>query len=160
MRTFWLGLGAGVVAATLVIGAGQTLQGQPPVSHSGMVEQPSTASDWQQAAQKAGMVVLTQAQLNQKLDQAKTDGANQKAAELAKQPPAPVAPTTVHLYIQPGMGTTDVARLLQAAGVLEDGNQLIELRQNSPNPIRAGVYDLPLKGNPADVLKAISTPPH
>ncbi|MGZ4111917.1 MAG: hypothetical protein ACXVP5_05700, partial [Tumebacillaceae bacterium] len=65
----------------------------------------------------------------------------------------------VHVYIQPGMGTTDVATLLQSAGVIEDGNQLITLKQTSPNPIRAGTYNLPLKGKAADVLKAISTPP-
>ncbi|MGZ4106458.1 MAG: hypothetical protein ACXVO1_03805 [Tumebacillaceae bacterium] len=159
-RMFVLGLGAGILAATLVLGASDTLLGGNSTAQPKTVQESTGTVDWQAAAKQAGMLVMTQKDLDQKLADARTDGVKKKEAELAAKPPAtPPAPTTVHVYIQPGMGTTDVATLLQSAGVIEDGNQLITLKQTSPNPIRAGTYNLPLKGKAADVLKAISTPP-
>jgi hypothetical protein len=159
-RFFLLGLGAGILVATLVLGAADTLQGQSQTNEPKTVQESMGSSDWQLAAKQAGMVVLSEKELDQKLADAGTAAAKKKEAELAAKPPAS-APVqkTVNVYIQPGMGTTDVARLLQAAGVLEDGNELINLRQNSPNPIRAGTFVLPLKGKAGDVFKLISTPP-
>ncbi|MBL0388941.1 hypothetical protein JJB07_20295 [Tumebacillus sp. ITR2] len=153
-RSLLFGLGAGLVVATLVFGVGSALI--PVNASSSAPATPQAAADWKAEAEKAGMVVLAQDELQTRLQTAHDEGAKQKETELAAKP-SPVQ--TVHVYIQPGMGTTDVARLLQASGVLEDGNQLINLRNTSTNPIRAGVYDLPLKGDPAAVLKAIATPP-
>ena len=144
-RALFLGVGAGLLAATLTFGIGQSLTPAAPAA-------PTPAP----AAPKAGMIELTQAELDERLAAAKGEGAKQKEAELASQP---AAPQKVAVYIQPGMGTTDVALLLQAAGVLADGNELIRLRQNHPNPIRSGTYQLPLKGDPQEVLKLIATPP-
>jgi uncharacterized transporter YbjL len=152
-RSLLLGLGAGLLLATLVLGAGSTLM---PAAQSPSASQTQPAADWKAEAAKAGMVVSAQAELDQRLKQAHEEGAQQKAAELSAKP---AQAQTVHVYIQPGMSTTDVAVLLQGAGVLEDGNQLIALRDKSPTSIRSGVYDLPLKGDPLQVLKAIATPP-
>lgn len=164
MRTFWLGLGAGILVATLAIGAGETLQGKGPVSEPKMVstkigstQSMSAPADWKQEAQKAGMLVLSQADLNQRLAAAKSDGAQQKAAELAAQKQATQsAPTKVEVYIQPGLGTAAIAQLLQAAGVLTDGNELIALREKSPNPLRAGIFDLPLQSDAATIFKMLT----
>lgn len=159
-RFFVLGLGAGILAATLVLGAANTLQGRGQTGEPKNVQESVGSADWQQAAKQAGMVVLSKQELDQKLADARVDAAKKKEAELAAKTPAPSpAPKTVNVYIQPGMGTTDIARLLQAAGVLEDGNELIHLRQSSSSPIRAGTYTLPLKGKAEDVFKLISTPP-
>lgn len=151
-RALFLGVGAGLLAATVVLGIGQSLIPDQPATPA---QTPQTG-DWKRAAEQAGMTVLTKQELDERLAAAKSEGAKQKADELAQQP---AVPQTVSVYIQPGMGTNDVALLLQAAGVLADGNELIRLRQNHPNPIRSGTYQLPIKGDPQAVLKAIATPP-
>lgn len=153
-RSVLLGLGAGILLATLAIGVGNELLSSAPAPAP---VQPT--SDWKAEAAQAGMVVYSKADFEQQITKAREEGAKQKETELAAKPAEPAPPKTAHVYIQPGMGTTDVARLLQAAGVLEDGNQLIAVRDRSATPIRAGVYDLPLKGDPLAVLKAIATPP-
>ncbi|KEO82961.1 hypothetical protein [Tumebacillus flagellatus] len=155
-RSLSLGLGAGVLAATLVLGIGSMYVPASSSAPAAPADGQTPSTDWKAEADKAGMVVLAKDELDKRLQQAREEGAKQKADELAAQP---ASAKTVHVYIQPGMGTTDVARLLQASGVLEDGNALISLRSSSQNPIRAGVYDLPLKGDPAAVLKLIATPP-
>lgn len=141
-RALFLGVGAGLLAATLAFGIGQSRQ---PAVTAPPVQTP-----------QAGTISLTQQELDERLAAAKSEGAKQKAAELAQVPPAP---QQVTIYIQPGMGTNDVALLLQAAGVLADGNELIRLRQSHANPIRSGTYQLPLKGDPQAVLTQIATPP-
>lgn len=163
MRNFVLGAGTGILAATLILSFGNMFQSPQEPSSTKQAPLPQTNSspaDWQQAAKSAGMVLMKQADLDQKLAQARADGAQQKAAELAASkasaPPAP--PSTVFVYIQPGMGTAQIAMLLQAAGVLEDGNQLIQRRAGTSTQIRAGTYQLPLKGNLDDVWHTITTP--
>jgi hypothetical protein len=151
MRTLSMGVGAGILTATLVIGIGQSLSGPENASKPA-----APAADWKQAAEQAGMVYFPKKEYEDKLAAARSEGAKAKEAELAAKPSAP---STVHVYIQPGLSTTDVAILLQGAGVLEDGNQLIQLRSSHPNPIRSGTYDLPLKGDAKAVLQAIATPP-
>ena len=151
-RSLLVGFGAGLLLATLIIGGVSTMQ---PVAQSPSASL-TQSTDWKAEATKAGMVVLAQVELDQRLKQAHDEGAKQKETELSANP---AQAQTVHVYIQPGMGTTDVARLLQASGVLEDGNQLISLREQNSSSIRAGVYDLPLKGDPQAVFKAIATPP-
>lgn len=163
MRNFVLGVGAGILAATLILSLGDFFQApaEPSSTKQAALPQPSSSpTDWQQAAKNAGMVLMKQADIDQKLAQARSDGAQQKAAELAasKASAPPPAPTTVFVYIQPGMGTAQIAMLLQAAGVLEDGNQLIQRRAGSSTQIRAGTYQLPLKGNLDDVWQTITTP--
>lgn len=156
-RHFVLGLGAGLIAATLAFAAGDALSvktvPQPsPQGTAGQAEgNGGTEADWREAAKQAGLVLLSQAELDQKLAAAKAEGE-------AKQPET-AEPDSVFVYILPGMGTNDVARLLQAAGVVEDGNRLIDLRSRQENPIRAGMYELKLKMDPAEVLKQIATPP-
>jgi hypothetical protein len=151
IRTLSLGVGAGILAATLAIGFGQSMNGLNEAS------QPvDIAADWKQAAEQAGMVYFPKQEYEEKLAAARAEGAKAKEAELAAKPSEP---TTVQVYIQPGLGTTEVATLLQGAGVLEDGNQLIRLRSSRSNPIRSGRYNLPLKGDPEAVLKMITTPP-
>ncbi|MGB8955214.1 MAG: hypothetical protein WCC10_07565 [Tumebacillaceae bacterium] len=155
IRDLTLGLGGGLLAATLVFGAADALL---PKSGEGTPE-PKTSD--QQATQQADLTVLPKAEYEQKLADARAEGAKQKADELAqqKQQEAAQAPNKVYVYIQPGMGTTDVALLLQAAGVLSNGNELIQLRQQQTNPIRSGTYLLPLKGDAKEVMKLIATPP-
>ncbi|ARU62484.1 hypothetical protein CBW65_17095 [Tumebacillus avium] len=156
-RLFFLGLGTGLIAATLVIGAGSSLvkdSSDAEPKQAAPTEQ-ATEVDWQQAAKQAGMVVLKKDDYQQQLTKAQADGAKQKEAELKKN----TASSGVFVYIQPGMGTTDVAILLQAAGVLQDGNRLIALREDWPNPIRAGTYELKKNSDPQEVLQTIATPP-
>ncbi|HEU4965116.1 MAG TPA: hypothetical protein VFV52_14910 [Bacilli bacterium] len=150
-RPFFLGIGAGLIAATLVFAAGDALQPAPqPEATPQTPGQKTDESDWQEQAKQAGLLLLTQEQLDQKLAAAKQGAA-------PKQEPA--KPTSIYVYILPGMGTNDVARLLQAAGVVEDGNRLIELRSEQEDPIRAGMYELQFKMDPADVLHKITTAP-
>ncbi|MCX7568546.1 hypothetical protein OS242_01010 [Tumebacillus sp. DT12] len=151
-RALFLGVGSGLLAATLTLGIGQSLSSTQPVMPAPIQQ----GGDWKQAAEQAGMAVLTKQELDERLAAAKSEGAKQKAEELAQ---VPSAPQTVSVYIQPGMGTNDVALLLQAAGVLANGNELIRLRQGHPNPIRSGTYQLPVHGDPQAVLKQIATPP-
>ncbi|PWK12682.1 hypothetical protein [Tumebacillus permanentifrigoris] len=151
-RSLLVGFGAGLLLATLIIGGASTLvpaASAPPIT-------PTPSTDWKAEALKSGMVVLAQTELDQQLKQAHDEGAKQKETELSGKPEQV---QTIHVYIQPGMGTTDVAWLLQASGVVEDGNQLIALREKGSASIRAGVYDLPLKGDPQAVFKVITTPP-
>ncbi|TCP58850.1 hypothetical protein EV586_10149 [Tumebacillus sp. BK434] len=156
-RLFFLGLGTGLIAATLVIAGGNSLlpKAETPAAEHPQQEQPATQTDWRQAAKEAGMVVLPEDDYQKQLAGAKADGAQQKEAELKKN----TADSGVFIYIQPGMGTTDVAILLQASGVLQDGNRLIALRENWPNPIRSGTYQLKKNSDPQEVLKTIATPP-
>lgn len=159
-RLFFLGLGTGLIAATLVIGAGSSLvkdtsDAEPKQAAPTEQAEQATEADWQQAAKQAGMVVLKKDDYQQQLAKAQADGAKQKEAELKKN----TASSGVFVYIQPGMGTTDVAILLQASGVLQDGNRLIALREDWPNPIRAGTYELKKNSDPQEVLKTIATPP-
>ena len=146
IRDLTLGLGGGLLAATLVFGAADALL---PKSGGGTPE-PKTSD--QQAAQQADLTVLPKAEYEQKLAEARAEGAKQKADELAqqKQQEAAQAANKVYVYIQPGMGTT---------GVLSNGNELIQLRQQQSNPIRSGTYLLPLKGDAKEVMKLIATPP-
>ena len=151
IRDLTLGLGGGLLAATLVFGAADALL---PNSGEGT---PEPAPSGQQPAQQADLTVLPKAEYEQKLAEARAEGAKQKADELAAQKQQEA--NKVYVYIQPGMGTTDVALLLQAAGVLSDGNELIQLRQQQKNPIRSGTHLLPLKGDAKEVMKLIATPP-
>ncbi|ASS75622.1 hypothetical protein CIG75_11900 [Tumebacillus algifaecis] len=153
-RMLVLGLGAGMIVATLVLGAGNQLQMEPEEKPE-QNETTQPAIDWQQEATKADMVVLKKDEYQQQLTQAQEEGAKQKEAELNKNPVV----DKVFVYIQPGMGTTDVAILLQAAGVLQDGNRLISLRESWSNPIRSGTYEFTKNFDPQEVLKTIATPP-
>jgi hypothetical protein len=153
-RTLVLGLGAGMIAATLILGAGSQWVTEAPQEPK-QAEPEQAETDWKKAAEQAGMVVLKKEEYEERLSQAKADGAKQKEAELQQG----AAANSVFVYIQPGMGTTDVAILLQAAGVISDGNQLISLRESWPTPIRAGTYELKKNSDPKEVLKAIATPP-
>lgn len=152
IRDLTLGLGGGLLAATLVFGAADALL--PKAGGGTPVPVPTD----QKSAQQADMTVLPKAEYEQKLADARAEGAKQKADELAAQKQQQEA-NKVYVYIQPGMGTTDVALLLQAAGVLSDGNELIQLRQQQKNPIRSGTYLLPVKGDAKEVMDLIATPP-
>jgi hypothetical protein len=165
-RALLLGLGSGIIAATVVIGAGDVIMPKDttqPVAPAPEQQNPATpapATDWQKAAQEAGMVVLSKQDFDQKLAQAKTEGANAKEAELANKPaPPPAAPTTVRVYIQNGMGTKDVGNLLKAAGVIANVDEFVAARQNHNSPIRAGIYELRLNSTPQEVFKVVATPP-
>ena len=155
MRDLALGLGGGLLVATLVFGAADALL--PKDAAQTPSPAPSAEQQEPNQEQKPDTVELPKAEYEKKLAEARAEGAKQKADELAGQKQA--APNQVYVYIQPGMGTTDVAILLQGAGVLSDGNELIQLRQQQSNPIRSGTYLLPVKGNAKDVLKMIATPP-
>ena len=157
IRSLSLGAGLGVIAATLVIAANQAMMPSPPPGPEAQPAQPPVQADWKQAAEQAGMAVLPKQELDQKIEQAKNDGAKQKEAELAGQP---AASSKVFVYITSGMGTSDVAVLLKAAGVIEDSAAFIQQRAQQTNPIREGTYELPLKADPKDVLKIIANPPH
>lgn len=163
MRALLLGLGSGMLVATVVIGAGEVLSPEDPAQPSAPVpqqEQGATPTDLQKAAQEAGMVVLSKEEFDQKLGQARNEGAQAKAAELANKPaPAPTAPTTVRVYIQSGMGTKDVGQLLKAAGVIANVDEFVAARQNHNSPIRAGIFELRLNSTPQDVFKVVATPP-
>jgi len=163
MRALLLGLGSGMLVATVVIGAGEMLSPEAPAQPSAPAQeqgQGTTPTDWQKAAQEAGMIVLSKEEFDQKLVQSKTEGAKAKEAELAAKPaPAPAAPTTVRVYIQSGMGTKDVGQLLKAAGVIANVDEFVAARQNHNSPIRAGIYELRLNMTPQDVFKVVATPP-
>ena len=90
-RALLLGLGTGMLAATVVIGAGQVLvpnnTSQPPATTPQQPEQGATPAtmDWQKAAQEAGMLVFSKADFEQKIAQAQQEGAKEKEAELAER---------------------------------------------------------------------------
>ncbi|MFD2171328.1 hypothetical protein [Tumebacillus lipolyticus] len=157
-RKFFLGLGTGMIAATLIIGAGGEWLADQAAGSQQTVQAPPS-SDWRAEAEQAGLVVLKKEEYQQQLTSAEEKGAQQQAAQQKEAQAQQGASDSVFVYIQPGMGTTDVAILLQAAGVISDGNGFIASRGEWSNPIRSGAYELKKNSNPKDVLKAIATPP-
>ncbi len=163
IRALLLGLGSGMLAATVIIGVGEALSPDssqlnvPAVPQQQGTAQETPAVDWAKAAKEAGMVVLSQTEFEQKIAQAKTDGAKAKEVELVNKQPAPSA--TIRVYIQSGMGTKDVGQLLNAAGVIGDVNEFVAARQNHNSPIRAGIYELRVNMTPQEVFKVVATVP-
>jgi len=154
VRSVSLGAGLGLLVASLIFYAGQSLLPDATALPSPQ-ETPAagTASDWKQAAQQAGMAVLTQQELEQRVEQARLAGAEQKAKELQEQRAG-----KVFVYIPNGMGSADVAQLLHASGVIENREAFLQARAGQANPIRMGTYELPLKANPQEVLRLLSNP--
>ncbi|MFC4768815.1 hypothetical protein [Effusibacillus consociatus] len=128
-RNFLLGLGTGLIAASILFGVSDLVSSKDtlPVSDSSL-----TGGNPPQTNQHP----LAAATPNQE---------------------APKTSDKVKILITEGMTAAEIAELLVKKGVVTDSNAFLEAAKDKTNQIRIGTYDLPVKGDYGQILQILTS---
>ncbi|GIP33097.1 hypothetical protein [Paenibacillus sp. J2TS4] len=161
-RSFWSGLGSGLVAGALLLQVMNIAVNSESPSRGGDIgDVEAVEIDWKERAEEAGFAIYpadvklyTQTELDEQLRLAQARAAaEEQGTEAPADSESAAESPDVTVAIVAGMLASDVAAALETAGVIEDSHEFeLRLKELKKTPkIRSGTYSFP----PGESIDAI-----